>query len=65
MHGQGVYKWLDGRIYTGNYLNDKKDGFGVYKWADGRAYLGNWKNGKQHGEGYMILPNGTVKKTNY
>ena len=46
MHGKGVYKWLDGRLYTGNYVNDKKDGYGVYVWADGRAYLGNWSNGK-------------------
>ena len=32
MHGYGVYKWDDGRIYEGEYLNDKKHGKGVYKW---------------------------------
>lgn len=40
MHGKGIYKWLDGRMYYGDYVNDKKHGFGVYVWADGRAYVG-------------------------
>lgn len=45
MHGKGTYKWLDGRIYHGEYVQDKKHGFGVYIYADGRAYLGKWTNG--------------------
>lgn len=28
MHGKGVFKWPDGRVYTGQYLNDKKHGYG-------------------------------------
>ena len=32
MHGKGVYQWKDGRIYQGDYLNDKKHGFGIYTW---------------------------------
>ena len=46
MHGKGTYKWLDGRMYHGEYQNDKKNGRGVYLWADGRAYVGNWIDGK-------------------
>jgi hypothetical protein len=42
MHGKGTYKWQDGRMYHGEYSNDKKNGFGVYVWVDGRAYLGKW-----------------------
>jgi hypothetical protein len=45
MHGKGTYKWLDGRVYHGEYSNDKKHGFGVYIWADGRAYMGKWADG--------------------
>ena len=30
MEGKGVFTWLDGRRYTGEYLNDKKDGYGVF-----------------------------------
>lgn len=62
MHGEGTYKWLDGRMYHGTYQNDKKNGFGVYVWADGRAYIGNWTEGKQDEERVYILPNGTVRK---
>jgi len=62
MHGKGTYKWLDGRMYHGDYQNDKKHGFGVYIWADGRAYVGNWIDGKQADERVYILPNGTVRK---
>lgn len=58
MHGQGIYKWPDGRQYEGNYYDDKKEGFGVYTYPDGRCYKGNWKGGKQHGEGIFISPEG-------
>lgn len=40
MHGKGLYTWLDGRKYEGDYENDKKHGLGVYTWADGRIYSG-------------------------
>ncbi len=46
IHGKGTYRWSDGRVYNGQYENDKKHGYGVYIWADGRAYLGNWTDGK-------------------
>lgn len=36
MHGKGIYTWIDGRRYEGEYYNDKKHGFGNYIWADGR-----------------------------
>ena len=37
MHGFGVYKWKDGRMYEGEYFDDKKSGYGVYIWSDGRS----------------------------
>lgn len=38
MHGEGVYKWKDGRKYVGSYEFDKKSGFGKYYWNDGRIF---------------------------
>lgn len=61
----GIYKWQDGRMYHGEYSQDKKNGFGVYVWVDGRAYLGNWTTGKQDNERVYILPNGQVRKGLY
>ena len=46
MHGKGIYTWPDGRKYTGDFANDKKEGHGIFKWADGRVFNGLWKNGK-------------------
>ena len=46
MHGKGVYKWADGRVYEGEFVNDKRNGFGIYTWTDGRRYEGNWISNK-------------------
>jgi hypothetical protein len=36
MEGKGTFTWADGRIYVGDYKNDKKHGTGIFKWPDGR-----------------------------
>lgn len=46
MHGTGTFWWPDGRIYIGDYINDKKHGRGVFTWPDGRKYDGEWFDGK-------------------
>lgn len=56
MDGYGIYTWRDGRVYKGEYRDDKKHGFGIYKWADGREYAGNWYRGKQYGLGTYYVP---------
>ena len=40
MEGKGIFTWLDGRRYEGEYKNDKKEGFGVFLFRDGRVYEG-------------------------
>jgi len=40
MEGQGVFTWVDGRKYEGEYLDDKKHGYGKFVWPDGRIYKG-------------------------
>lgn len=49
MHGKGQFTWIDGKVYNGDYKDDKKEGFGEFKWPDGKIYRGQWKDGKQHG----------------
>ena len=34
MHGKGEFCWADGRVYQGDYANDKKHGQGIYTWPD-------------------------------
>ena len=63
MHGFGIYTWKDGRVYEGEYKDDKKHGFGIYTWSDGRRYCGYWGKGKQHGLGTYLVPNSSEKST--
>ena len=62
MCGFGVFTWTDGRQYTGNFLNDKKEGKGELVWPDGKKYDGDWKNGRQHGEGYETCASDGIRR---
>ena len=42
MHGEGIFKWPDGREYVGSYSKDKKEGYGEFSWESGRSYKGQW-----------------------
>ena len=46
MHGIGIYTWVDGKTYRGEYREDFKEGYGLYEWEDGRKYMGLWLKGK-------------------
>ncbi len=45
---KGEYYWNDGRIYKGEWLNNKMHGRGSYSWKDGRIYEGEYLNDKKH-----------------
>jgi len=32
MHGKGVFTFKDGRKYSGDYVEDKKQGQGTFEW---------------------------------
>lgn len=32
MNGKGIFTWIDGRKYIGEYLEDKKHGYGIFEW---------------------------------
>lgn len=36
--GFGVYKWADGSVFEGWYVNDKKEGHGKYRSADNKTF---------------------------
>jgi len=46
MHGKGLFTWKDGRMYDGEYIADKKEGYGEFTWPNGKKYAGFWKDGK-------------------
>ena len=65
IHGEGVYKWPDGRVYSGEYVKDKKHGFGKFVMSDGSKYEGEWLDGKQHGRGKIITKNNKIREGNW
>ena len=47
MHGKGEFYWVGGKVYIGDYVDDKKEGFGILKWSDGNHYIFRetfWRN---------------------
>ncbi len=56
--GMGMYTWLDGRKYYGEWLENNMDGYGIYTWADGRCYQGMYKDDKKHGYGVYVWVDG-------
>ena len=50
-------KWPDGRIYEGEYLNDRKNGKGILTYPNGNKYEGFFLNGQMNGEGYLTINN--------
>jgi len=51
--GHGVFSWVDGALYAGNWQQGKQHGRGTLIFADGRRYEGAWAHGLRHGQGAM------------
>lgn len=43
-------------IYTGQFKEDRFDGFGSYQFADGALYEGKWADNLRIGQGKFTLP---------
>ena len=53
-HGEGCYRWQSGDIYSGRFVEDKREGVGVYTWNDGGVYRGEWKADRMNGIGRLV-----------
>eukprot|EP00828_Plagiopyla_frontata_P022408 TRINITY_DN2899_c0_g1_i2.p2 TRINITY_DN2899_c0_g1~~TRINITY_DN2899_c0_g1_i2.p2 ORF type:complete len:149 (+),score=29.65 TRINITY_DN2899_c0_g1_i2:354-800(+) len=72
IEGQGVYKWPDGKCYSGlkvlpflvqfyclgSWVNNQMSGKGTLKWLDGRKYVGEYYQDKKMGFGIFSWPDG-------
>jgi hypothetical protein len=52
-------KYVNGNIYEGTWLNDKRNGKGKMT-HNGDTYDGDWLNNKRHGKGSIIFKDGTA-----
>lgn len=41
-----THEYPDGRLYYGNYVEDKKNGLGLFIWPDLTEYFGHYKDDK-------------------
>ena len=55
--GSGELRYADGRLYTGDCVDDRKEGQGTYEDEAG-LYSGGWSGDKREGEGVMEYRDG-------
>ena len=54
---QGIYKFNDGRLFIGQWNDNRMHGYGEYHWGDGRKYVGYYNNDKKEGFGMYVWSN--------
>ena len=57
-HGQGTYRWPNGRIYIGDWMNNQLHGEGMESWPNGSKYEGDFRGNRRNGHGRFIWPDG-------
>ena len=57
--GRGKLIDLNGEVYEGYWLNDKRNGKGRQIYNDGDVYTGQWKDNSYHGNGEFVQPSGS------
>ena len=65
MHGQGTFRWPDGREFTGQFKDDKRNGTGSYKLLNGDVVVGEFKEAKMHGKMVRTTSSGEVYEEMY
>ena len=56
--GEGVYKYRNGAIYSGNFKDGQPNGVGILQYSNGNKYEGQWKSSSRHGLGTMHFQSG-------
>ena len=56
MEGFGIYRFANGRIYKGEWKDNKLHGYGEFSWVEGKKYYGFYKYDKKDGFGIYYWP---------
>ncbi|XP_020213539.1 phosphatidylinositol 4-phosphate 5-kinase 7 [Cajanus cajan] len=59
-HGKGKYKWSDGTVYEGDWVDGKMTGKGLITWPTGAKYEGEFSGGYLHGHGTFTHSTGCI-----
>jgi hypothetical protein len=65
IHGKGVFKFVSGSVYKGDFQNGVRDGYGIETYYNGSKYEGSWYKDKKHGIGEFISANEEIHKGRY
>jgi hypothetical protein len=57
--GYGIYRWIDGSIYEGEYQDDLRHGKGRFLWSNGESYEGDYLKDERTGKGFYNWPDGS------
>ena len=57
-HGSGVYFYLDGGRYDGEWVDDRIQGRGKSIYANSNVYEGDWVDGRINGFGTLTYADG-------
>ena len=52
--GHGIYTWIHGDRFNGNWHQDKMCNFGVYNFSNGSIYEGEFFDGEIQGRGKLL-----------
>ena len=55
----GIYRWIDGSIYEGEYQDDLRHGKGRFLWSNGESYEGDYLKDERTGKGVYNWPDGS------
>ena len=59
-HGHGMYTWVSGEDYEGEWADGLRHGVGTYRWNSGALYEGEWLEGHIHGVGKLRGSEGSL-----
>jgi hypothetical protein len=59
--GWGIYVYLDGSVYVGNFRHNQIHGQGTFYSSTGGRYVGEYKQGRMDGYGVYTYPDGTTR----
>jgi len=69
INGYGVYRYKNGDVYEGDFIEGKRHGLGEYVYSDQSYYRGEWENNCKSGRGVYCKKakefNGIWKENNF
>ncbi len=58
VNGIGKYRYENGDVYSGSFVEDKRSGKGSFLYSDGESFKGDYKEDQREGLGEYIFKNG-------